>query len=45
MCFNKETSISAFIIGTLFTVLDIIKGYTKNDAFTLFFGETSKIFL
>ena len=41
MCFNKETSISAFIIGTLFTVLDIKKGYTKNDAFTLFFGFIS----
>jgi len=41
MCFNKETSISAFIIGSVFTILNIQKGYNNNDKFSLFIGLIS----
>jgi hypothetical protein len=41
MCFNKETSISAFIIGSVFTILNIRKGTNKNDKFSLFIGLIS----
>ena len=38
MCFNQETAISAFIVGSLFTILNLKKGHIK---FNLFFGLIS----
>lgn len=38
MCFNQETSIVAFIVGSLFTILNLKKGHIK---FNLFIGLIS----
>ena len=41
MCFNAETSITAFIVGSIFTALNIHKGYTKSSKFHLMIGYIS----
>lgn len=41
MCFNAETSITAFIVGSIFTALNIHKGYSKLSKFHLLFGYIS----
>jgi len=41
MCFNAETSITAFIVGSIFTALNIHKGYTQSSKFHLMIGYIS----
>ena len=41
MCFNAETSITAFIVGSIFTALNIHKGYMQSSKFHLMIGYIS----